>query len=52
MDNKEVKETYIEKEKREAEELLEALKKIPPEDKGRVLGMVEGYALAAAEKTG
>ena len=46
--------TYVEKTKRDAEEIIELLKKVPKERKGEVLGIVRGYALAAEteEKAG
>lgn len=36
---------YLEKEKKESEEILEILKKVPEERKGEVLGIVKGFAL-------
>ena len=42
---------YIEREKRDSEELLEILKKIPPESKREAIGIIKGFALYA-EKAG
>lgn len=46
--------TYVEKTKKDAEEIIEVLKKVPEERKGEVLGIIRGYALAAEteEKAG
>lgn len=38
---------YIEREKKDSEELIEILEKIPAERKGEVLGIVKGFALCA-----
>lgn len=39
------KPTYVEKEKQDAAEFLETLKKVPDEKKGEILGILKGYAL-------
>lgn len=43
--------TCLEQSKKDSEELLEILKKVPNERKGEVLGIVKGFALCA-EKVG
>lgn len=49
MNKEKTHESYIEREKRDAEEFLETLKRVPENKKDKVLGMVEGYALAVTE---
>ena len=39
--------SYIEKEKKDSEEILEILQKVPIEKKGEILGIVKGFALCA-----
>lgn len=39
--------SYVEREKRDSEELIEILERVPPERKSEVLGIVKGFALCA-----
>ena len=43
--------TYLEQVKKDSEELLELIEKIPDKKKEEVLGIIKGYALCA-EKAG
>lgn len=51
MEKERKENTYLEQNKKDSEELLEILKKVPNERKGEVLGIVKGFALCA-EKAG
>ena len=48
------KNAYVEETKKDAEEIIKLLEKVPKERKGEVLGIVKGYALATEteEKAG
>lgn len=48
---KQTENTYLDHERKDAEEFLEILKKVPKERKREVIGIVKGFALCA-EKTG
>lgn len=50
MDKGKTNESYLEREKQDAREFLEVLKRIPSEDKGRALGMMEGFAIGVEKK--
>lgn len=51
MANERKENVYLEQSKKDSEELLEILKRIPDERKGEVLGIIKGFALCA-EKAG